>query len=404
MFRRKAKSAVALGLLGAMKTEGMMRVFVRSAAGLGLIPAKLEPAFSELYTNYKEAVLGSGVEGKDAAEVAGTLNALACRVLKEYIDPYTFPSYHERITAPFDYYALGQRYTSSLIDISNSYLGHEQRFAAIQELLEAGDNVILLANHQTEADPGVWATLLEQKFPELAENLVYVAGDRVVSDALCKPFSMGRNLFTIFSKKHMAYQDASTKKAQMKQNMTTVRTMQKMLNEGGNVIWIAPSGGRDRPDASGVFQVADFDPASVELMRKLGSKAKKKTHLFPLAMFSHAIMPPPAALEKDVGEQRLTFFSGCAISVVEEMDEEAVLAGVAEEDRLQVFADAVQAVVTEEYKVLEAMVETRAADRGAVAAPYSMPCPAGAAPGGAAPELAGTGLSDKSNDAAWNSW
>merc|ERR1719389_850468 len=98
----------------------------------------------------------------------------------------------------------------------------------------------------------------------------------------------------------------------MKQNMTTVRTMQKMLNEGGNLIWIAPSGGRDRPDASGVFQVADFDPASVELMRKLGSKAKKKTHLFPMAMFSHAIMPPPPALEKAVGEQRLTFFSGCA--------------------------------------------------------------------------------------------
>ena len=101
--------------------------------------------------------------------------------------------------------------------------------------------------------------------------------------------------------------------------------------------------------------------------------------------------------------QRLTFFSGCAISVVEEMDEEAVLAGVAEEDRLQVFADAVQAVVTEEYKVLEEMVETRAADRGAVAAPYSM-CTAGAAPGGVAPGGVAPGLSDKSNDAAWNSW
>ena len=30
--------------------------------------------------------------------------------------------------------------------------------------------------------------------------MIYVAGDRVVTDALCKPFSMGRNLFCVHSK------------------------------------------------------------------------------------------------------------------------------------------------------------------------------------------------------------
>ena len=38
----------------------------------------------------------------------------------------------------------------------------------------------------------VWALLLESTHPNLATDVIYVAGDRVVSDPLCKPFSMGR--------------------------------------------------------------------------------------------------------------------------------------------------------------------------------------------------------------------
>ena len=46
----------------------------------------------------------------------------------------------------------------------------------MQRQLEAGDNVILLANHQTEADPGVFALLLEASHPNLATDVIYVAG------------------------------------------------------------------------------------------------------------------------------------------------------------------------------------------------------------------------------------
>lgn len=46
----------------------------------------------------------------------------------------------------------------------------------------------------------MWALLLEDAFPHLATDVIYVAGDRVVTDALCKPFSMGRNLFCVHSK------------------------------------------------------------------------------------------------------------------------------------------------------------------------------------------------------------
>ena len=205
---------------------------------------------------------------------------------------------------------------SGLVDFQNSVLGHADRFEQIQAQLDAGgwvggcsqggrgaagtlgaagrsaaatarcpvlasqprplstaatppcpgENVVLLANHQSEADPAVFALLLEKTLPKLAESacgrggggaaacwpaggaarrclpssqapllagallatpvssrpahlcatgpplpcpalpcpapagVIYVAGDRVVTDALCKPFSMGRNLFCVHSK------------------------------------------------------------------------------------------------------------------------------------------------------------------------------------------------------------
>ena len=34
----------------------------------------------------------------------------------------------------------------------------------------AGENVVMIANHQSEADPAVFALLLEKAFPRLAER------------------------------------------------------------------------------------------------------------------------------------------------------------------------------------------------------------------------------------------
>jgi glycerol-3-phosphate O-acyltransferase len=115
----------------------------------------------------------------------------------------------------------------------------------IQEQLAAGENVVLLANHQTEADPGVFAHMLAASHPSLATDVIYVAGDRVVTDALCKPFSMGRNLFCVHSKKHL--DDVPELKAsKMETNRKTLVAMQRAFNAGGTLVWIAPSGGRDR--------------------------------------------------------------------------------------------------------------------------------------------------------------
>jgi hypothetical protein len=78
----------------------------------------------------------------------------------------------------------------------------------------------------------VWALLLEKTHPNLATDVIYVAGDRVVTDPLCKPFSMGRNLFCVHSKKRM--DDFPELKAEkQKTNRRTLSAMLKALREVG---------------------------------------------------------------------------------------------------------------------------------------------------------------------------
>ena len=49
---------------------------------------------------------------------------------------------------------LLQNWVRNLIDFSKSVVGHLDNFDKIEAYLAAGENVILLANHQSEADPG----------------------------------------------------------------------------------------------------------------------------------------------------------------------------------------------------------------------------------------------------------
>jgi len=47
-----------------------------------------------------------------------------------------------------------QNYVRNLIDFENSAVLNLHNFDRMEELLAQGDNVVVLANHQTEADPG----------------------------------------------------------------------------------------------------------------------------------------------------------------------------------------------------------------------------------------------------------
>jgi glycerol-3-phosphate O-acyltransferase len=51
--------------------------------------------------------------------------------------------------------------------------------------------------------------------------------------------------------------------------------MGALFAEGGNVFWVAPSGGRDRPDATGEFAVASFDAKTLDMFRILAMQSQK---------------------------------------------------------------------------------------------------------------------------------
>ena len=57
----------------------------------------------------------------------------------------------------------------------------------------------------------------------------------------------------------------------------------------------------------------DLHPGAVELMRTMMAKSKKPGHLWPMAMYSWEVMPPPAGLEKNLGERRLTGYAGTGL-------------------------------------------------------------------------------------------
>ena len=320
----------------------------------GKCPPQLVAGFKDFYSNYRGAVVGSGAPGADEAFATRVQATIADVVFAQFVAPYTFPSFHKRILEPYDYYTFGQRYVGSLINFGDSALGNAATFAEIDAALGRGENVVLLANHQTEADPGVFAHMLEAVAPRLAHEVIYVAGDRVVTDALCKPFSMGRNLFCVHSKKHMD-DVPELKAAKMDTNRKTLVAMGRALAEGGKLIWIAPSGGRDRPKADGTWRPDTFDPTAVELMRNLLSRSKQPGHLYPMAMWSWKLMPPPATVDKALGERRLTNYTGVGISVAPRLDVDAITAPAAgdKEAAQRLLAEAAHAAVTEQYVALD---------------------------------------------------
>lgn len=99
---------------------------------------------------------------------------------------------------------------------------------------------------------------------------------------------MGRNLLNVHSKKYMDT-EPELKSAKMRQNLRTLKEMERLLKEGGKLLWIAPSGGRDRRK-DGVLLPDRFDPDAVEMMRRMGTKkGVAKTHYYPLAMATYDV-------------------------------------------------------------------------------------------------------------------
>ena len=140
-------------------------------------------------------------------------------------------------------------------------------------------------------------------------------------DPLAVPVSLGCNLLCIYSKKRIDIPPELKAEKQL-HNQRTMKQMSDILSKGGIAIYMAPSGGRDRPNAEGQLEVAKFDPQSLEMFWLMAQKSGKPTHFYPLALFTYYLLPPPQSVDPELGETRQTSCSPAHLSFGKEIDME----------------------------------------------------------------------------------
>jgi len=276
-------------------------------------------------STYRTIIAESDLPPEMADQVLGEF---LWAVGEQVMHPFEFEPYHRLVTEPFDYYTFGLDFFRPLVDKGQSTVNGRERLHRIDAQLAAGENVIFLANHQSEADPQIISLLLEDEWPDLGKEMIFVAGERVIADPMTAPFSMGRNLLCIYSKRHIEH-PPERKAAKILHNRKTMERMAELLGEGGHAVFVAPSGGRDRPDANGVVQVAPFDPQNIEMFRLMAQRAGRPTHFYPMALATYDIMPPPEKVEIELGEHRRLRRCPVHLTIGEELDFDRV----ADEDR-----------------------------------------------------------------------
>lgn len=282
----------------------------------GLISSELGTIIHNFFESYVEAAEENGYRINDIQPILDRYIDLIIEQLKE---PYTFKPYHQRVMEPFDYYHYGLDLLRPLVVFDKCKILGLDRVSTMEQYLARGDNVILLANHQTEPDPQAISLLLEKSFPRFAEEMIFVAGDRVINDPLAAPISKGRNLICIFSKRHLE-NPPEKKQSKLLHNQNAMRRLTELLAEGGKCIYVAPSGGRDRPNAQGEIEVAPFDPQSVEMFWLIAQQSGRPCHFYPLALATYKLLPPPNSIEKALGEKRHAHCTPIHLAFGEEID------------------------------------------------------------------------------------
>ncbi len=279
----------------------------------------------------------------------GTLRLFFQLLAEQLRSPYQFEPYHQKIRHPIDYFQFSLDFIRPLVEENKSTVLGLEFVEKIVKQLKAKENVVLLANHQTETDPQAIAILLQKTHPELAEEIIYVAGERVVTDPPAIPFSMGTNLLCIYSKRYIDY-PLEQKAQKLLHNKNTMELMSRLLQEGGKIIYVAPSGGRDRRDAQGNVFPAPFDPNSIEMFYLMAKKAKTPTHFYPLALDTYELLPPPETIQVELGEQRIAKRTSIHLAFGPEFDMEHILAGETKEARRKARADAIWQTVYDLYR------------------------------------------------------
>lgn len=273
---------------------------IQKAASEHKLPHEFVATLSDFYETYVSALKANGGSVEACMPVLSTFLDSA---LEQIQRPYPFLPYHKAIREPVDYYQLGLDFLRPIVRFEASQVIGLDNVDTMALQLAAGENVILFANHQTEPDPQAISLLLEKTHPNIAEQMIFIAGHRVTTDPLAVPLSKGNNLLCVYSKRYLEH-PPEKKREKVFHNQRTMKKMRELLAEGGKIIYVAPSGGRDRPNAQGKIELAPFDPQSIEMFWFAAKSAKIPTHFYPLALSTFLLLPPPSHIRTELGEKR----------------------------------------------------------------------------------------------------
>jgi glycerol-3-phosphate O-acyltransferase len=282
------------------KSGNVLARLERAVAGKEMT-RRVRDILEEFHATHHQVALDYGATPEDEEDlwlefVAHVINNIAA--------PHVFPLYSERVRKPADLSRFGAAFWGSVVDWDLSSLQGIENLDLIDEHCRRGDNVILVGNHQTEPDPFLLSGLMAATHPEIAEQIIFLAGHRVLTDPVAIPFSMGCNLLAVYSKRHL--DDSPERRTEKRlHNARTMTRMRELLRDGGRCIFVAPSGGRDRRNAEGRVAVAPFDANAVQMVVLLARRAETPIHIFPLALSTHGVFPPPETVERRLGERRI---------------------------------------------------------------------------------------------------
>ena len=314
------------------------------------IPESVSRHMLEFYEEYAKTVERKG----DSISNHELLFDVYLELVRDQcLRPFKFDHFHRQLRAPMDYHQFGIEFIRPLLYYPKCKIYGLEIFDQIEQQISKGENVVFLANHQIEADPQVIKLLLERTHPDLGENMIFVAGERVITDPVAVPFSLGCNLLCIYSKRYI---DTPPEQHHEKQihNQKTMKKMSELLGEGGKAIYVAPSGGRDRPDAHGAVQIAEFDAPSIEMFYLMAKRSKRPTHFYPLAMKTYDLLPPPQDIQSELGERRQIKGGNVSMAVAPQIDMETFPGSDTKDKhaRRKIRADYIQSLVKEAYATL----------------------------------------------------
>ncbi len=216
---------------------------VRNYAKEGQLPGKLSQILLKFYISYNMAVKKNGHAVEDYDRI---LQSFLDRVVSLLAAPYSFELFHRAVRSPIDYYQLGLDMIRPLVIFESSNVHGLEHFKTVCSQLQQGDNVIFFANHQTEPDPQAISLLLENSFSKLAEEMIFVAGQRVITDPLAIPMSLGRNLLCIFSKRYIE-NPPEQKPEKLLHNQRTMKRMTQLSIRRGKMHLCSPKRGTRPP-------------------------------------------------------------------------------------------------------------------------------------------------------------